>query len=389
MRKISANYIFPVNSSPVKNGIVTLNDDNVIIQIEENPEQKEYSGVEFYNGILVPGFVNCHLHLELSYLKNTISKHKGITEFIKEINAGKTLHNDIKAINIADFELQKNGIVAAGDIINNNCHTDIKKNSNVYYHNFIEMVGYKDFDELYKHVNDLTITLKNNKLPYSVTPHSFYSLTKNTLQTVFSNASNDNSILSVHNQESKEEAELFNNKSGKLYEFLNLLTKNHTLWNSGNTHHFEFLADVLEPFSHLLLIHNTYTTRSDIELIKKHVNNLFWVICPTSNLFIENKLPDINIFLENNQIVALGTDSLASNDSLDILKEIKVILNHFPNISFEEALSWATINGAKALRIQDKFGTLEKGKKPGINLINNFDFTNFKPSSESRINVII
>jgi cytosine/adenosine deaminase-related metal-dependent hydrolase len=87
--------------------------------------------------------------------------------------------------------------------------------------------------------------------------------------------------------------------------------------------------------------------------------------------------------------MCLGTDSYASNTKLDILSEMKTILTHFPHISFEKILTWATINGASALKMQADIGSFEIGKTPGINLITDFDFINMKPSETSRIQVLV
>jgi imidazolonepropionase-like amidohydrolase len=81
-------------------------------------------------------------------------------------------------------------------------------------------------------------------------------------------------------------------------------------------------------------------------------------------------LPPIELFRKNNCAIVLGTDSLASNWRLNILDEIKTIRKNFPEIPLQELLGWATINGAKALEMDDQSGSFEKGKKPGIVLIN-------------------
>ena len=90
MRKISANYVFPITSEPIKNGIIVLDDNNTIIEIIDNGgELKETYNLEFYNGIIVPGFVNTHCHLELSHLKNTIVKGKGMPRFIECVQSNR------------------------------------------------------------------------------------------------------------------------------------------------------------------------------------------------------------------------------------------------------------------------------------------------------------
>jgi cytosine/adenosine deaminase-related metal-dependent hydrolase len=121
----------------------------------------------------------------------------------------------------------------------------------------------------------------------------------------------------------------------------------------------------------VLLVHNTYTSQEDLELIKHYSNDceINFCLCPKANLFIENTLPDIPMLVQSGIKITIGTDSLASNDSLSILEEMKTIQKHFPKISFEMLLQWSTKNGAEFFGIEKEFGTIEKGKKPGLNLL--------------------
>jgi len=100
----------------------------------------------------------------------------------------------------------------------------------------------------------------------------------------------------------------------------------------------------------------------------KHHANLYWCLCPNANLYIENRLPDVELLVDGGVKLTLGTDSLASNQELCILSEMRVLQQH-KAIGFDDLLLWATINGADFLGISEQFGTLAVGKRPGINLI--------------------
>jgi cytosine/adenosine deaminase-related metal-dependent hydrolase len=97
----------------------------------------------------------------------------------------------------------------------------------------------------------------------------------------------------------------------------------------------------------------------------------YFCLCPNANVYIENTLPNIEQFRNNNVHITLGTDSLASNTSLSIIEEIKTIQQYFPLIPLAEILQWATLNGAKALEMDNHLGSFETGKKPGIIVWNN------------------
>jgi cytosine/adenosine deaminase-related metal-dependent hydrolase len=123
----------------------------------------------------------------------------------------------------------------------------------------------------------------------------------------------------------------------------------------------KFLSD-----QQLILVHNTYTSIGDIAFcdLLKRKGSIFWCLCPNANLYITGELPDLNLF-DTSQVV-LGTDSLASNHQLSILAEMRVLYDRFPGVSIEHLFQWATINGAKALQLDDILGSFERGKKPGL-----------------------
>ncbi|MEK6614508.1 MAG: amidohydrolase family protein, partial [Bacteroidota bacterium] len=120
MRTISADYIFPVASSPIKNGVVVVDGTGVIMEVTEDKGQGA-NEMEKHSGIIVPGFVNTHCHLELSHLKGQVTDRKGITGFISELvsKRGAFSPEQIKlSIESAEDEMIRNGIVAVGDISN-------------------------------------------------------------------------------------------------------------------------------------------------------------------------------------------------------------------------------------------------------------------------------
>ncbi|QQR94699.1 MAG: amidohydrolase family protein [Bacteroidota bacterium] len=131
-------------------------------------------------------------------------------------------------------------------------------------------------------------------------------------------------------------------------------------------------------------VHNTFSSDDDIQFAIKNVKKAWWCFCPNANLYIENTLPEIERITKATENILIGTDSLASNDQLSILSELKIITNKFPQITLHQLLTWSTINGAKALKMDNELGTLEKGKKPGLVLIENVDLQNQKITESSK-----
>jgi cytosine/adenosine deaminase-related metal-dependent hydrolase len=122
----------------------------------------------------------------------------------------------------------------------------------------------------------------------------------------------------------------------------------------------------------LLLVHNTVSTAADIEFAQANHKNLFWCLCPQANLYIENRLPDVQLLKDSGCKMVIGTDSLASNTSLNLWNEIKTLQHHFSFIPTEEALRWVTSNASEALSMQQKLGSFESGKQPGLLHIKNY-----------------
>lgn len=393
MRKISANYIFPGTSPPLKNGIIVLDDSGEIMEVQDTGGKlREISRLEFYNGIIVPGFVNAHCHLELSHLKKLIPKHTGLADFIFQVTGHRNHSQEsiCSAMKEGEDEMLRNGIVAVGDISNTGDSFAIKADRNLFYHTFIEVFGLKPANaaDIIANAKNLSGLLQEKyALPSSIVPHAPYSVSQVLLKKI---ASLENNVpLSIHNQETADEKDLFWNGKGTLYETLSKLVPDFQNLRPRATGSLEFILKNIENVNKLLLVHNTFTTAPDLEQSEHHKVEKYWVLCPNANLYIENVLPDISLLRLKDQKIALGTDSLASNEQLSILEEMKTIADHYPEVPLEELILWGTTNGAEALNISDKYGKIEAGKRPGLNLIYDLDLTGLKLTDGSMVRKLI
>lgn len=397
MRKIAATYIYPINQPPIKNGILTCSDDGNITEISGSHETLiEQSGLEYYSGILVPGFVNTHCHLELSQLKGKIEEKTGVGGFIGKIN---TLRNDEpekaeKATQIADRKMWAAGIAAVGDISNSNLTVKTKKNSKIYYHTFVESFGFHPSraERAFDYAEFIQFQFNEAGLATSIVPHSSYSVSKQLFEKIRRKALLEKSILTIHNQESKSESEFFKNGTGDIANHLqNNLGLDISHWKPTGNSSLTSVLEYLPEKNQLLLVHNTFTSKEDLLELKKmrSSNNTFFVLCPNSNLFIENQLPPVVLFRNENINICIGTDSLASNDELSVLSEMITLQMNFPDLKIDELLNWACFNGAKALQIDDNFGSFEVGKNPGINLISGIDFKKMSLTEKSKVKRLV
>ena len=383
MRKISAHLILDGRGNCYPKGILTLDADGTILDIRDTKGNlKESAEVEFFSGMIVPGFVNAHCHLELSHLQNTFRQGEGFVPFLKNVVETRVSEPDkiVKAVERADLLMYKNGIVAVGDIANGTTAFDVKSRSKIDYFTFVEVLGFSPdrAEKAFEWAKLCTKEAESLGLKAAIVPHAPYSVSVPLFTAVAAEAIKTGSILSIHSQESREEDDLYQYGTGEIVNHLrdNIAVDTSFFCPTGKSA-IRSTLEILPSQNNLLLVHNLFTTQSDIDYIEsvRKLCNTWFVLCPGSNLFIQNRLPDINLFKDNHLQICLGTDSLASNHQLSILEEMKIIQAAYPAISIGELISWASFNGANALKISDWSGSIEVGKTPGINLLTGLDLT--------------
>ena len=394
MRKIQADYIFPICSEPLKNAIIVVDEKGKILELAS---AQTYSDTEKYEGIICPNFVNAHCHLELSYLKNVIPSGTGLVNFIKPIIK---IRNDFSAatmataIAAAEKEMIQNGIAAVGDISNDTTSFAQKAQGNLRYHTFVELLEIKDNEAetaIKNGIDVLKQVPKAAKSTASLSPHAPYTVSGSLLQkiSVF-NKSKKNGIVTIHNQECAAENEFFQTGKGEFYDFYkNFGFDIETYFRPTKTNSLDYTLKYLSKENKLLLVHNTFSTTKDIQLAHAHSENVYWCFCPNANLYIENRLPDFDIFIKENAKITIGTDSLTSNWQLCILSELKTISKAAPHISLADLLRWATLNGAELLGFEEELGSFEVGKHAGINLIENIDLENLSLTADSKVRRLV
>ena len=327
--------------------------------------------IQEYEGLLSPGFVNAHCHLELSHLKNVIPAHTGLQEFVKQIVALRKVDEHViaDAIEKAEDEMFQNGIVAVGDICNTLDTLDQKIKHRIAYYSFVELY---DLDPTRAHdkiIAGLAIqnTFQENCIRASLVPHAPYSVSYNLWKLLTEHF--ESHTITMHNQETKDENDFFQTKTGS---FLGMYERTKVSLDFFEATGLSSVRSVLPYFKNAhrsILVHNSFTSVEDIQAVQKEMPNSFWCICANANQYIEQTMPPIEFLRSQKVNIVMGTDSYASNWSLNMLDEIRTIQNHLPQIPLEELLGWATINGAKALQMDKGLGSFEKGKKPGIVLI--------------------
>jgi len=395
MQYITADCIIPVTGDISFNSVLAIADDGSIAGMYAINDLKiPVDTLRHYKGILCPGFVNTHCHLELSWAKGLISKGDGLDNFIWQLEKfRKSISTKFiqKAIADSAAEMEQSGIVATSDIVNGNYTLEYKTKSRQCFHTFVEVYG-SDPDSA-QSIFEKAVDLKSQfasispNSSVSIVPHATYSVSGELLKLIAS-IGNKN-LLSIHHQENKDENYFFRDGSGPIAARRKAFNPALPPFQGTLKRPMESIAGVFDRDQKILLVHNIATEQQDLDFVENYFNEPYWCLCPNANLYIENQLPAIDLFRSNACKITLGTDSLASNHQLSILEEIKTIQDHFPNIPLTELIGWGTLNGAKFLGLEQKLGSFEKGKNPGIVLIENADIQTLKLKPESTSRLII
>lgn len=394
MRQISADCIFPVTSAPVINGILRLTDDAKVIDIlKPGDEAYDLSAAEIHEGWLIPGLINAHCHLELSHLQNAVKEHTGLDGFLEELMLVRDADESAikQAIEEADAAMWKNGIVAVGDISNGSASFATKNNSPIRYHTFIELYGRNatNAESIFSTGENLLNQLLKNKRNFSgnINAHAPYSVSNKLLDLICNHVSENDGVFCIHNQETQSEDDFFKLGQGIMVNRMKKMGIDLSSFSPTGKSSLQSLLNQMSSQKKVLLVHNTFSIESDIIVAEESLESVHWCLCPSANLYIENRLPSIELFRKHTNKIVIGTDSLASNHQLDLIREMYVLQSHFNDLTSEELIEWGTLRGAEILGFDTDLGSFSAGKNPGCVLINHVDKkgAKFLPESYARM----
>ncbi len=373
--KFQADQLFTGNELLSSNHVLITDANGKVLDITTISEAGD--DVQQLRGILSPGFINCHCHLELSHLKGKIPENTGLTQFISWVMKSPPIDQRIKdeCMRLADEEMYSSGIVAVGDISNQQYSLYQKQKSQIRWYNFLELTNLDDEKavEKLKYFNtveeEFSSTLSQS--PTALSPHAIYSVSPQTFRLI--NAATKNKTITIHNQECAAENELFMKGCGKFLQFYEAIGRKSLPINISGRSSLQTWLPYFNNGQTIISVHNTYISEADIVFAKEYTmaNNMqiIYCLCPNANIYIENRLPPVDLLMKHQCKIVLGTDSYGSNRQLSIAKEIETLQHNLPLISIKDILQWATINGATTLGFEKDLGSFEKGKQPGVVLI--------------------
>lgn len=369
-RRIASHYTL-IDSRLERNIVVEVDASGLITAIEHVDNLDSMAGVEFYPGLLMPAMVNAHCHLELSYLRGAIAEGTGFAGFaraIGEVRGNYTTEERIHAATVADAKMWEEGVAAVADIANDDLIMGVKQHSKIEYHTMFEHFGLmnNDVERLQR--------LADSYPHSSVTPHSTYSVNDASYRRI---ATMGTAPLSIHFAESDDESALYRHEGSLLrwYErmgwacdFLDYGTP------AGR------VAGSTPQDRGVMLIHATRATEEDVRLLDGHFTTKpTWVLCPESNRYISRLTPPVELLRSMGSNIAIGTDSLASARSLSMVDNMRQL----SDIPLHEVLTYATLNGARALGIDNRLGSITVGTRPGLIILRNADLQALRLTPEA------
>lgn len=385
MRVLSSDFVLPISSEPIYHGSVAVRGDKIVGVGTRDDIVKlfgDFQEENFGASVILPGFVNCHSHLEITAMRGLLDDvEDDFVAWLLRLNdtrANLSEHDTELAATVGAVEGARSGVT---------CFADVGRFGRAGFEalaaaglrgvvfqetNFSpdERTAEKDFYELAEKIR----LLRNEETPLvhiGVSPHAPYTVSAKLFSLIAGYAAAENLKISIHAAESKEELRLMQNGTGF---FTGVYEKFGLNWVSPSCSSVEFLEHTgilkLKP----LLAHCINVSAADIDLIGKHGAAV--AHCPKSNAKFGHGSAPFEMMLDAGVAVGLGSDSVASNNMCDMLDEARFAALGARNrpqssrfVTAKEALEAATLGGAKAVGFGDIIGSLEPGKQADITVI--------------------
>ena len=381
IKKINADWVLPITSPPIKDGIV-LTDGKAIKAVGSGKELSKFPYDEIIDcsgKIILPGFVNAHSHLELTGFRGKIEKGLPFTDWARKV---VSIRKDITENEIATAikdgvdELISSGVTTVGDFSQTGITAKILNERGLRGTVFLEFSGFnpeqkdeklRQLKELLNYEIDSKLITHHSSLitvNFGIAPHAPYSVSPELLKESHNFAQEKRLPLAIHISEMLEEIEFIKNGSGAMKDLLIDFGVWNDKWMPPQTTPVQYLQN-MGILKGAIGIHLNIVTEEDIHILKE--NSMSVVYCPGSNKwFGRNWKYPLREFLNNDINVAIGTDSLSSNEKLNMFYEMRVLKENFPDLENDIILKMATVNGAWAIGFGGEIGEIAIGRKADI-----------------------
>jgi len=360
--KIKFRVLLTLCGEPIENGVLVIENGNILEIISESLNANTHDALDLSDHLLMPGFVNTHSHLGLTALADKISYSNSFSKWVCDLISLDSALSDEerkKSIILGASEMKSSGVTGLADYVADSASLGLIYELGFRSVLFLETIGFQDSKADFL-AHEIEGVLKTNKLnlPLGIAPHAPYSVSASLLRRLYELSKKYGCLLSTHLAETKEEVRFIEKGDGPLLSLLKNRQVFDDNWKLPATSPVRYLES-LGINDEMIAVHCNFIASDDIKFIKAAV------FCPKSTSWFGrgNTIP-VRKMLDANIPVALGTDSMASNDSLNFLEEICMADKLLPDVSRKEILTMATRYGAEILRFP--CGKIEVGQKADL-----------------------
>ncbi|MBX3233355.1 MAG: amidohydrolase family protein [Labilithrix sp.] len=370
---VHADHVLRGDAPPLADGAVVVDARGVVVDVgpaaELLPRHRGLATTRI-RGVVFPGLVNAHTHVELSNLRGKIAGGRGFVQWVDTLVATRTEstpEDEAEAVELAAADLARFATVAVGEVTNSLAAVAALARTGLAGCVFHEVLGL-DRAVVMRRIEGLRAELEErlpswptSDLTYAPSPHTLYTLHEDAAKTLLDAARARGLRVSVHLAEHPSERRAVEQGDGPIPDWFVARFKASPAF--ARVPLFDLAARVGALREGVVLVHLTEARPE--ELARVAASGASVVFCPRSNLYIEGKLPPLLAARAAGLEVALGTDSLASNASLDVLAEAKALADRFPSVPATDLVAMATWNGARALGRPD-LGRIARHANPGL-----------------------
>lgn len=375
MKLVHADAIVLGDRPTLRDGAVVLDEGGTVQDVgPANEVLARSSGVpvERVHGVVLPGLVNAHTHVELSALAGKVRAGGGFVRWADELIALRAELEEEEvaaAITRAVAGLDACGTAAVGDVTNTlgavRALADHGISGSVFHEVFgvVRAAALARAEALAADVGERLGAWPTADLAYAPSPHTLYTTHPDAVRALLAMSRARGVRASVHFLEHAAERRAIEHGDGDAPRWLasRVPGGSDLVWPRRPALEYANALGVIA--SDVLLVHLTEARRVELDAIAAAGAPV--VVCPRSNWTIESRVPPVVDMLGAGVAPALGTDSLASSPSLDVLEEADALVRAVPGVSAEAALAMATWNGARALGRPD-LGRIARGARPGV-----------------------
>ncbi len=348
----------------IENGSIATADGRIQDIVKAGPGCSLKPGcIDHGPGVLMAPLVNAHTHLELSYFKGRVDMSRGFKAWVKDLLElrEKTSPEIIMSEACrAGQELYNSGVLWAGEVSTTGVTKEIFQNSSLYGVWFQEFLGSENSLQ-----NNLSLENKylvhGKDISFSLAGHAPHTTSPDLLKKNKKRTDKKKLPFSIHVSESMEEMEFIRTCKGRWAQFLKSRSIDFSSWNLPEKSPVIHLMNLglLDPLT--LLVHVLNVNDRDLKIIAESGAKV--CVCPRSNMGLHGTLPELEKMFNHGIRPALGTDSLASSESLSIFDEMKFISENYRDMEPCQILAMATQYGADVLGAGSETGSLEPGKR--------------------------